>query len=194
MVGIIIDVDVGNNLIIQFGHFIDKLLLHFLLCNVNSIEESNHIAALRILMEPVVCFTPESSSVIAPAEEFKVDIRLSGSNAVQYPGPPQGPADMAAIFGVHRGRRKIVDSLLIGVPQPGDSRGSRGLITFHHILCHIDLALDAPLRRSRLGKIGQFLFIKLPDPFLGQLFFCYIYKNTVEILIAIITGQELSLQ
>ena len=146
MINIVSDIDVENDLIVQLGHSIDKLLLHFLLCNINSIEESNYIAALRILMEPEISFAPESSPIIASAEKFKVDILLSGSKALQYMGASKDSADMAAIFGICCRRRKIVNGLLIGITKPGNSSGCRSLITLHHILCHVDLTLNTTLR------------------------------------------------
>ena len=92
---------------------------------------------------------------------------------------------MLTITGIHSGTCQLFYGFFIGIPQRSNGGIRCSHVVLHLVLRDIDTALDAPLCRGCLSKIGQFLFIKFPDPFLHLLFFGNIHKNAIKILLAV---------
>ena len=83
MEGVPPDIDVGQDLIVQLGHSAQELLLYLLLCDVDGVEESDHIAALRILVVLETCLAPKSAAVSPFSKKFKMEVCLTGGKVTQ---------------------------------------------------------------------------------------------------------------
>ena len=100
MICIIADVNIGYNLIIQFGDFAQELLLNFLLCDINGIKKRYDVAVFRILVEPEIRSSPERAAILPFPKKLELKICFPGGKAFQHIFSLQGGAEAAAIAGI----------------------------------------------------------------------------------------------